>query len=66
MIKRKATVYCDALGCPVNQTVLMIPEETSEPQLRRIGWTIHNGSGRAFCPSHTPPENRTPTSDQNR
>lgn len=51
-VKRKATAYCDALGCPRNQTVLMNDREPSESQLRRLGWSIHTDSGLARCPDH--------------
>ncbi|AKI28686.1 hypothetical protein SEA_TWONLO_42 [Gordonia phage Twonlo] len=55
MIKRKATAYCDALGCPVNQTVLMNDREDTESQLRRIGWAVQRDTGRSYCPHHLPP-----------
>ncbi|UOW93052.1 hypothetical protein SEA_CAIB_68 [Gordonia phage CaiB] len=51
-VKRKATAYCDALGCPINQTVLMNDREDSESQLRRLGWRVGRETGNALCPQH--------------
>lgn len=51
-VKRKATAYCDAPECERNQTVLMNDRETSESQLRRLGWRVGRETGDALCPDH--------------